>query len=99
MLFELSIKTGQISNALFDQKDLDTTLITVDNLEALSILDSLKYHKNRFKLWNRNNNLDSTQYKFIPKKYDGFDKEISFSNPNFNSDIRWVFQKSKEEKF
>lgn len=99
LLFELSIKTGQISNALFDQKDLDTTLITVDNLEALSILDSLKYHKNSFKLWNRNINLDSTQYKFIPKKYDGFDKDISFSNPNFNSDIRWVFQKSKEEKF
>ncbi|MBK9257954.1 MAG: hypothetical protein IPM42_21065 [Saprospiraceae bacterium] len=96
LLMSFALENRTIPAELFDENNLDTSLITVNNVKALNILDSFMYHKNHVKIWDKNLLIDSTQYIFIPKKYDGLNKAIPFTTPDFKTDIRWMFQKKDE---
>jgi len=93
LLASLALETEPISTVLFEESDLDSTLVTNNNIKALAILNSFNFHNNQIKLWDKSLNIDSTDYLFIPKKYDGLDKEISIATPDIKTDIRWLYQK------
>ena len=93
LLATLVLEMEPISTILFEESDLDSSLVTINNIKALDILDSFNYINNQIKLWDKSLNIDSTDYIFIPKKYDGLDKKVSIATPAINTDIRWLFQK------